>query len=192
MSAIQVPVLDGYLKSSYALGSSNSLFLYIGYSVLCIEQIIATFTPLLYKLITFSLLLLIPVQKISDIDDQSTSYSNFPIGSKEKAPEPIILNQYRNFVDDRKAKVGSLSDIQRLRQFGYKPLRFLSPSFIELIGMDESTVAVKKLAKKVSPSKSGSTTRNNKKKSAVLTDLPKKKKSSKKKEALKKPAIEDT
>jgi hypothetical protein len=184
MTELQVPVLDTYLKSSYALGSSNVLFQYIGYSVLCIEQIVATFTPLLYKLITFALLLLIPARQMNEIDDQTTSSSIFPIGTKEKAPEPIILNQYRNFVDDRKAKVGSLSDIQRLRQFGYKPLRFLSPNFIELLGVDESS-AIKKSAIKDSPSKPDLTTTTSKKgkksnnnKSISNSSQPRKKKNS--------------
>lgn len=140
MKQQQVPFLDTYLKSSYGLGSSNIVFQYIGYSVLCVEQVIATFTPVLYKFITFALLLLMPMRQLNDLDENNSSLSSvYDIGNKVKAPEPIILNQYRNFVDDRKAKVGSITDIQRLRQFGYRPFRYLSPSFVELISASDDS-----------------------------------------------------
>lgn len=173
----QIPVLDSYLKSSYGLGSSNYLFQYVGYSILCFDQLIATFTPLLYKFVTFALILVLPIRPINDIYDQNSSLSSLIHNSnKDKIPEPIILNQYRSFVDDRKAKVGSLSDIQRLRQHGYKPLRFLSPSFIELIGIDES-----KEVKKVNNKKSKVKDADKKKKDVAPSDNLKKKKKKKKK-----------
>jgi hypothetical protein len=54
--------------------------------------------------------------------------------------EPIIHTQYRSIVDDRKAKVGSMTDFQRLRQFGFKKFRYLSDNFVreQLVQTDES------------------------------------------------------
>lgn len=186
MKQQQVPFLDTYLKSSYGLGSSNIVFQYIGYSILCVEQVIATFTPVLYKFITFALLLLMPMRQLGDPDESNSSLSSvYDIGNKVKAPEPIILNQYRNFVDDRKAKVGSITDIQRLRQFGYRPFRYLSPSFVELIsasddGKSDKTAApiVKEtVTNKKSKNKSTSTQSKNQddKKLKDLVQKPKKK-----------------
>ena len=92
------------------------------------------YSPILYSAISFVLLLVIPGAR-SDPDAAAAAESIYPSLSPElaKKTEPIVLKDYRAFVDDKKAKVGSINDIKKLAKYGFDKFRYTSPSFAKLL-----------------------------------------------------------
>ena len=135
-----VGLFDNYLRSEYGFCSESKIFQYFGLTILLIEQLLLIYAPYFFKLVSVIILLFLPSTRIFNPDEvminsELQSKYNDNIFTKE---EPIIFNNYRNFVDDRKAKLGSLSDIKRLKMFGFNKYRYLSKSFIKLLDLEEN------------------------------------------------------
>ena len=126
-----LPGISGYLVSSYGLSSSSSLFKSLAVTILCLQELFLLYSPILYSAISFILLLVTPGARI-DVDLSESTYPSLSPELSKKA-EPIVLKDYRAFVDDKKAKVGSISDIKKLTKYGFNKFRYTSPSFAKLL-----------------------------------------------------------
>lgn len=136
-------ILNRFLQSSYGLNSQLHILQFVSIIAIICEQIIIVYLPWFYKILTLTLLIFMPLDSIS-IESQ-LPVTEIRVDAKI---EPIILNQYRSFVDDRKAKVGSASDIQKLKKYGFKNSRYISKSFASLI-LGESSADESNLRKSI-------------------------------------------
>ena len=132
LTQASLPGISGYLVSSYGLSSSSSLFKSLAVTILCLQELFLLYSPILYSAISFILLLKTPGGR-SEADVAGESI--YPSISPElaKKAEPIVLKDYRAFVDDKKAKVGSINDIKKLAKYGFDKFRYTSPSFAKLL-----------------------------------------------------------
>ena len=144
-TSTNVPAIDNYLISSYGIGSDSNIFQSLALTTIIIEQYLLTFIPWFFKLLSIVLLLLLPGKKVFKANESLNNLTMHNSKSKVNT-EPIVFNDYRNFIDDRKAKTGSLSDIQKLKSNGFNKYRYLSKSFIKnyLLKDDEAITKKKK------------------------------------------------
>lgn len=146
-----IHIVDNYLLSNYGIGSESNIFQSLALTLIMIEQCVLLFTPWFFKLLSIVLLLLLPGKKIFVDDEPLNNLSKY--GSNKKIiNEPIVFNDYRNFIDDRKAKTGSISDIQKLKSNGFNKYRYLSKKFMKCYLLNDEEAfsygSTKKLQKK--------------------------------------------
>ena len=151
LTQASLPGISGYLVSSYGLSSSSSLFKSLAVTILCLQELFLLYSPILYSAISFVLLLVTPGGRSeADVAGESIYPSISP--DLTKKAEPIVLKDYRAFVDDKKAKVGSLSDIKKLTKYGFNKFRYTSPSFAKLL-VDGNKAAPTSSSSKLTKSK---------------------------------------
>ena len=124
---------DAIFFHEVGLLSSNFLFKNFNLVIFFIQFVFVMYFPWFYKILTLSLIPFIPSQtsKINNIILSNVA-SNKIQPTFDKV-ELIVLNQYRSFIDDKKARIGHVTDLAKLRTFGFKNNRFLSNDFYSMV-----------------------------------------------------------
>lgn len=116
---------DIYLKSDWGFRSDMFVGKVIALLVLILEQMLHVYAPLLYRAIFFVLMLF--TMRSGGLHGGGDA----DMIEEEPSNQPRVLNQYRSFVDDRQARLGSINDIEKLESHGYEKHRYLSKAFID-------------------------------------------------------------
>jgi len=125
-----------YLKSSYGFGAEASLFRSLALGLCLIQELVRSYSPILFRGLSFLLRLLpIPIF-FTEGDDASLlnrrNGNNGPnsLGERRKeVVEAIVPEQYKTFTDDRKASLGNENDVYMLKAHGFNKYRHVSKSF---------------------------------------------------------------
>lgn len=121
-----------------SLISSNVINRSIGWSYLYVEQVLKEYLPLVFRSLSI-MLLLIPKDAFKlflsmlgyDSDEQMGHHdpNQSNIEYNKDVPIESTLNEYANYVDDKKVKI-NYDDIEKLTRQGYDKSRYLSSSFL--------------------------------------------------------------
>ena len=142
MQALAPTYSDGYLMSSFGLGSSTELLRVTALSLIFAEELLRLYAPMIFRGINF-VLMCIPMPNIFG---DASAEDEFGIelgdgtsgGNPSNADAPIVPEEYATFTDDRKAKQGDENDIYMLRAHGFKKHRFNSKSFLNRNNLQKS------------------------------------------------------
>ena len=140
-------IFDNLLMSNYGLGSETKIFQYCSLVFLIVEQLLVVYTPLFFKVFSILVLLFLPSRQQSSIQQPRNELSKF--NNSNAINEPIVFNNYRNFVDDRNSKRGTISDVKRLKLYGFNKYRHLSNNFVKFLLDDEMPLTNKKSKSKI-------------------------------------------
>lgn len=117
------PQFDNFIKSG--LASENGSLRYMTSLIsLFLEQFFKVYAPAVYKGVCVTFLLFSP-QNRNEMNSILPGDVHIPLKTTS------IKREYRSFVDDRKASMGSFNEVAQLRDLGYDKFRYLSKSFIE-------------------------------------------------------------
>ena len=146
---------DGYLMSSWGLGSNVELLRIAALSVVFAEELMRLYAPLVFRGLSFVLLCL-PIPNIFG-QAQGDDVADGPGGvvGTSNVDAPIVPEEYVNLTDDRKASKGDENDIYMLRTHGFNKYRFNSRQFLNRNGLGEEAknAVEKKIKKRVSRKK---------------------------------------
>jgi len=139
---------DGYLMSSWGLGSNMEVLRLAALSVVFAEELMRLYAPLVFRGLSFVLLCL-PIPNIfgqAEGDDVADGPGG-AMGTSSNVDAPIVPEEYVNLTDDRKASKGDDNDIYMLRTHGFNKYRFNSRPFLNRNGLGEET-EIEKVEKK--------------------------------------------
>ena len=105
---------------------------YLALSLICVEQFVAVFAPGVAYFLSFIQALLFPEgmsSSVSEIYDDDTI--TIDEETKGQPPAPTVLSTYSRFMDDKRPTIGTKSDLDKLKAFGYDKYRYLSKSFLK-------------------------------------------------------------
>ena len=128
-SAIAKSVTDGYLRSSFGLGSQNPGLRLGALTVIFFEELLRHYAPYVFQALQF-VLMCIPMPTIFG-DDQAGAEQEAEAASQSTADAPIVPDEYVTFVDDRKAARGDENDVYMLQTHGFNKYRHTSASFLK-------------------------------------------------------------
>ena len=122
--------------SSFISPSTFSGFLaersYMALSLICVEQFVAVFAPGVAYLLSFIQTLLFPEGMSTNVseayEDDTTTMDE---ETKGQPLAPTVLSTYSRFMDDKRPTIGTKSDLDKLKAFGYDKYRYLSKSFLK-------------------------------------------------------------
>jgi len=125
---------DGFLLSSWGLGSGTEVLRLTALSVIFAEELLRLSSPALFRALNF-VLMCIPLPNIfggAAVEDDF-GFGVGPDGAVGTSdPEaPIVPEEYVAFTDDRKAKKGDENDVYMLQTHGFNKHRFNSRSFLK-------------------------------------------------------------
>ena len=120
---------------------------FLALSLICVEQFTVVFAPGLVQLLSFLQTLLFPEGSGERREETLVTYDEEQDGSGDAVPgepkSPRVLSTYSRFMDDKKPTIGTKSDLEKLKAFGYNKYRYLSKSFLK-----RNNLLVSKSAKK--------------------------------------------
>jgi len=135
------PPTESFLSPSL-LGSVLAERAQLALALLCVEQFVAVFAPGVLRVLAFVQALVFPDSASSsslsgslsgayDDDDDVVVADEAGAGRSGQPAAPAVLRTYARFVDDKRPTLGTKSDLEKLRTFGYNKFRYLSKTFIK-------------------------------------------------------------
>ncbi len=121
---------------------------FLALSLICVEQFTAVFAPGLVQFVSFLQTLMFPEGSGELRGENLDTYEDEQDGLGDVVPgqpkAPTVLSTYSRFMDDKKPTIGTKSDLDMLKAFGYNKYRYLSKSFLKRNNMSTSKSAKKK------------------------------------------------
>ena len=122
---------DGFLLSSFGLGSEMDLLRLAALSLVFSEELLRVYAPFVFRCLNFVLMCLPLPNVFGPVDEDLGHGLDGAIVGETNIEAPFVPEEYSTFADDRKAKAGDENDIYMLQTHGFQKFRHNSRAFLK-------------------------------------------------------------